>query len=182
MSQINYSIKIVESLLKRENHVRGLAKELGTNQTTIARKLKELYKENAVDFRFEGKNKVFSLKKSLEAKQYCCIMEQFSLLYSIKKHPELRIIAQKISENEKIGLAILFGSYAKNTAAKDSDIDIYIDTTSTAIKDEVELINSKINVKIGKYDKNSLLIREIEKGHIILKGTEQYYERASLFA
>ena len=56
-------IKIVESLLKKENHVRGLARELKTNQTTISRRLKELFKENVVDYKREGKNKVYFLKK-----------------------------------------------------------------------------------------------------------------------
>lgn len=182
MSQNNYNIKIVESLLKRENHVRGLAKELKTNQTTIARKLNGLYGENVVDFHFEGKNKVYSLKKSFEAKQQCCIMEQYNLLSAIKKYPEMRIIAQKIRENEKIQIAVLFGSYANGTAAKDSDIDIYIDTKDSNLKKEVELINSKISVKMGTYDKSSILIKEIEKNHIILKGTESYYEKHSFFA
>ncbi len=182
MSQNYYNIKITESLLRKENHIRGIAKELKTNQTTIARKLKWLYKENIVDFHFEGKNKVYSLKKSLEAKQYCCIMEQYNLLSAIKKYPELRIIAQKVRENEKIQIAALFGSYVKGTAAKDSDIDIYIQTKDGNLKKEIELINSKISVKIGAYDKNSILIKEIEKSHIVLKGTEGYYEKHSFFA
>ena len=49
MSQICY--RIMESLFKRQNHVRGLAQELKTNQTTVARKLKELRQENILDYR-----------------------------------------------------------------------------------------------------------------------------------
>ena len=181
MSQNNYNVKIVESLLKSENHIRGLAKLIGTNQTTIARKVYDLYRENIVDFKQEGKNKVVYLKKTLEAKQYVNFVEIYKLLEILKKYPRLRKIIEEIKKNQKISLAILFGSYAKGTASKESDIDIYIDTTNNKIKEEVELIDSKVSVKIGDYDKNSLLIKEIEKNHIVIKGVELYYEKNKLF-
>jgi predicted transcriptional regulator len=61
MSQNSYNQKIVEILLKSDDHVRGLAKSLGTNQTTIARKVIEMSKDNIVDFKTEGRNKVVFL-------------------------------------------------------------------------------------------------------------------------
>ena len=181
MSQNNYNIKIIESLLKSENHIRGLAKLLNTNQTTIARKVKELCKENVVDFKIEGKNKVVFIKKSLEAKQYAYTAETQKLLGTLKKYPRLRRIIELIKNNKKIDLAILFGSYSKGSANKDSDIDIYMDTTNSNLKEEVALIDSKISVKIGKYNKDSLLIKEIEKSHVIIKGVEIYYEKNKFF-
>lgn len=181
MSQNDYNVKIVEALLKSKNHIRGLARLLNTNQTTIARKVKELFKNNIVDFKQEGKNKVIFLKKTLEAKQYTCQVEAQKLLEILKRYPYLRRIFELIKKNRKISLAILFGSYAKSIAKKESDIDIYIDTINKKLKEEIELIDSKISVKIGKYDKESLLIREIEKNHVIIKGIEIYYEKNKFF-
>lgn len=181
MSQNNYNIRIVDALLKSENHVRGLAKALGTNQTTIARKVHELYKDNIVDFKQEGRNKVFFLKKTLEAKQYACFVETHKLLEALKKYPRLRRAIEQIKKNDKISLAILFGSYAKGIATKGSDVDIYIDTKNSKLKEEIELIDSKISVKIGGYSKGSLLIKEIEKNHVIIKGAELYYEKNKFF-
>ena len=172
MSQNNYNLRIVESLLKSENHIRELAKLLDTNQTTIARKVQELYKNNVVDFKQKGKNKVVFLKKSLEAKQYAYHVETQKLLETLKKYPNLRRIIELIKKNEKINLAFLFGSYAKGIVKKESDIDIYVDTINRKLKEEVESIDSKISVKIGEYNKESLLIKEIEKNHVILKGIE----------
>ena len=174
-------MKIIESLLRSENHIRGLAKLLGTNQTTIARKEQELHKENILDWKQEGRNKVVFLKKSLEAKQYVCAVEIQKLLETVKKYPRLRRIIEVMQKKEKISLAVLFGSYAKGTAHKESDIDIYIYTTDTKIKEEVEIIDSKISVKIGSYNQDSLLIKEINKNHIILKGVELYYEKNKFF-
>ncbi len=181
MSQNNYNLHIVEALLKAENHIRGMAKLLNTNQTTIARKVNELYKNNVVDFKQEGKNKVFFVKKTLEAKQFAYAVEIDKLSEIVKKHPHLRRIIELLKNNDKIHLAILFGSYAKGMAGKDSDIDIYIDTKDRNIKDAVELIDSKINVKIGAYTKDSLLIKEIERNHILIKGVELYYEKNKFF-
>ena len=60
-------------------------------------------------------------------------------------------------------------------------MDIYIDTKNSRLKDDIELIDSKISVKIGDYNKDSLLIKEIEKNHVIIKGVEIYYEKNKFF-
>lgn len=181
MTQNSYNIRIVEALLKSENHIRGLAKVLNTNQMTISRRLEQLHRENIVDYRKEGKNKVYFIKKTLEAKQYCCIVEMFRLLKIIKKYPVMRRIVEQIRKNDSIRLALLFGSYAKGNPQKESDIDIYIETRDKKIKEQVELINSRISVKMGNYDNESLLVKEIEKNHIVIQGVERYYEKNKFF-
>ncbi len=181
MSQNNYKLAIVENLLRKGNHIRGLAKDLQTNQTTIARKVGELYEENIVDYKREGKNKAFFIKKTLEAKQYACIVELNRLFALIRKYPRLRGVYDKIRKNSKVSLAILFGSYAKGTANKDSDVDVYVDTTDRRLKTELELLDTRLSVKIGAYDTQNLLIKEIEKNHVIIKGVEAYYEKNQFF-
>ena len=182
MSQNNYSIGIVQALLKKPNHIRGLAKELKTNQTTVSRKVAELYKDNAVDFRPEGKNKVFFLKKTLEAKEYAYLAEIRRQIEAVKAYPRLRTVFERIRQNDKIALAILFGSYAKGAATKESDIDIFLETKDRKAKEETELIDSKISVKLGEYDSKNLLVKEIEKDHIVIKGIEGFYEKSQFFA
>jgi len=181
MSQINYNFNIIRHLLKTDNHIRGLAKSLGTNQTTVARKVQELEHDNIIDSRFEGKNKVVFLKKSLEARQAVFCVEALKLSETLDKYPFLRRIFELIINNKKISLAVLFGSYSKGLAKKESDIDIYLDTIDNKLKETINLIDSRISVKIGKYNKDSLLIKEIEKNHIIIKGIEQFYEKNKFF-
>lgn len=167
--------------MQEENHIRGLAKELNTNQTTIARKINELYEENVVDYRREGRNKVYFLKKGLEAFQMILIAEYYKLLEIIKKYPYLRKIIQEIKKKKRIKLAILFGSHARKTATKGSDIDIFIETKNRSIKNEIENLDSRVDVKIGMFDEKNLLIKEIEKNHVIIKGVEKYYENVGFF-
>ena len=181
MSQKSYNMEIVLSLIKLDNHIRGLAKELKTNQMMVSRRICELEKENVVDFRQEGKNKVYFLKKSVEAQENVFMAEHYKVLITLKNYPILKNIFQKIKSDDKIGLAVLFGSYAKGLMHKDSDIDIYIETVSQKIKKEVGGINSKINVKIGKYDERNNLIKEIEKNHVVIKDVEGYYKKNGFF-
>ena len=42
-------------------------------------------------------------------------------------------------------------------------------------------INSKLSIKIGKFDTKSLLIKEIIKNHVIIRGLEDFYERVEFF-
>ena len=177
MSHKYYEVKIVESLLGKKNHIRGLAKELRTNQTTVARKLRQLYKQNVVDFAFEGKNKVYSLKKSLESLQFILIAESFKFIEVLEKYPYLRQIFQYIKNDSHITLAILFGSHASLSAGKNSDIDIFILAKDRKIKQGIESIDSRASVKIGNFNFNAPLIREIIKKHVIIKGLDVYYEK-----
>ena len=177
MEQKDYKSEIVGLLLKERYHIRGLAKKLDTNHMIVVRKIRELAKSNVVDFVQEGKNKTYFLKKTAEAKVYVFMAENYKLIQTLTRYPALRGIVERIQKDKKIGLAILFGSYAKGLAIKNSDIDIYIETKNRSLKKELQLIDSKLSIKIGEYDKESPLIQEIEKNHVIIKGVEGYYEK-----
>jgi predicted nucleotidyltransferase len=177
----NLIFEIVDALLGEELHARALAKKLKTNHMTVVRKLRGLVEENVLDFRLEGRNKVYFLKKSVEARSYAIMTELYKLNKTLRRYPELRNIVASIQKNAKIKLAVLFGSYAKGIAKEGSDIDLFIETRDRSLKRELELLNSKLSVKIGDYDKSSLLIGEIEKNHVIVKGAELYYEKNRFF-
>lgn len=181
MEQKDYISEVVLELLRKKNYARGIAKDLGTNHMIVVRKLKELLERNVVDFSEEGRNKVYFLKNSIEAKNYSIIAETYKLNKTLNKYPVLRKIAGEIIDNKKIRLAVLFGSYVKGLADKNSDIDIYIETLDKGLKKQIENINSKLSVKVGRYNNSNLLIKEIMKNHVIIKGIELYYERNKFF-
>ncbi|GBE18448.1 hypothetical protein BMS3Abin16_01048 [archaeon BMS3Abin16] len=177
----NLSMDIVLELLKEESHTRAIAKKLGTNHMTTARRLKELMETNVVDYRSEGRNKVYHLKKSLEARNHVLMAEHHKLTKTLEKYPELRRIAEKIQRDKRIEMALIFGSIAKATAGAQSDIDLYIETRERDIKKELEMLNTRLNIKIGTYNPTNPLAKEMEKDHIILKGAEKYYEKRGFF-
>ena len=173
--------EIILLLLKGENHLRGVAKQLNESHSTVLRKLVRFVNENVLDYKKEGRNKVFFIKKNLQAKNYVFNAERYKLIKLLKKYPELSIIIDEILMKREEKLIILFGSYAKFMAKSGSDIDVYVDTTSRKIKEEIEAVHSRIKVKIGNFDISSQLVKEIIKSHIILKGVEEFYEKTKFF-
>ena len=181
MEQKDYRMETVLLLLRGKNHARGMAQSLGTNHMLVSRKIKELARSNVVDFVLEGKNKSYFLKKTTEALAYVLMAENYKLIHALNKYPTLRGIIEKIRKEKRVRLAVLFGSYAKNSATKDSDVDIYIETDDRNLRKELMLTDSRLSIKIGKYDKQNPLIREIEINHVVIKGEEEFYEKNKFF-
>ena len=181
MNQNRIKYEIVLKLLKNDAHGRQISKELGMPLTTIQRYLLELETENALDFDIEGKNKVYSLKRSIIARNYVLSSENYKLLKLLETYKHLEPIIGEIAKKSSSSLVILFGSYAKFSASKDSDVDVYVEGHNNKEKQILETISSKLNVKLGSFDIKSLLIREIMLNHVIIKGVEEFYGRIGFF-
>ena len=179
--KVNYPYELLLLLLKKERHQRELAKDLKTSLTRVQSILEELRKINVIDYNIVGKNHIYFIKKNLISKSFILNAENYKLTRILIKHPELEPIFQDIIKKCNCSLIILFGSYAKGNSKKDSDIDIYIETSKQKIKEETQKIYDLISVKIGKFNTENLLIKEIIKNHIIIKGGEEYYEKVKLF-
>src|SRR3989344_2634706 len=177
----NLYLEIILILLRNKSHLREIARILGQSHSTISRKIINLLKENILDYKKEGKNKILFIKNNLKSRNYVYSAEIYKLSKLLKKHPELSIIFEDIKKNFDKGMIVLFGSYAKGISKLNSDIDIYLETNDTKIKDKVKDINSKLSIKIGRFDTKSLLIKEIIKNHIIIRGLEDFYERVEFF-
>jgi len=177
----NLELEIILLLLKGKKHLRGIAKKLSRSHSTVLRKLNKLAEENVLDYKKEGKNKVFFIKRNLQARNYVFNAERYKLIKLLNEYPKLNIIVDDILKKTREKLLVLFGSYAKFRAKKSSDIDIYIKTKKKESKEKIEAIHSKISVKIGPMDIDSQLIKEIIKDHIILRGEEEFYEKTKFF-
>jgi len=177
MEQKDYKFEIMNILINGENHIRGIADKLNINHMMIVRKVNELLNSNVVDVVKEGRNQVYSVKNSVEARAYFLMTEQYKLVYFLKEYPFLRNIVNKIQRDKRIKIALIFGSYAKGLVRKSSDIDIFIEGQNINIKQEYSKLDSKFAIKIGKWNKGDILIQEIKKNHILIKGGEKYYEK-----
>lgn len=179
--KINYESEVLLALLKKEMHGRELTKELKTSLTRIQSTLNQLRQSNVLDYKIEGKNHVYFIKKNLVAKSFILNAENYKLAKTLSKYQILMPVFQDIIEKSKEELIILFGSYAKGIPKEDSDIDVYIDTKDIKVKETIQKINDLISIKIGKFNQKDLLIKEIIKNHVIIKGVEKYYERIRFF-
>jgi predicted nucleotidyltransferase len=176
----NIELEIILVLLRGKSHLREISRDTKRSPATIFRKLNEMAKNNIVDYKSEGKNNVYFIKNNLLAKKVVYEAENYKLIKLLHKYPDLSVILNEVLTKEKSDIIILFGSYANFTTNKESDIDIYIETNNVKVKNEMKNIHSKINTKIGDFDINSPLIKEIVKNHIILRGTEKYYEKSKV--
>ena len=175
--KINYEFEVLLSLLKKEMHGRELAKELKTSLTRVQAILNNLRQINVLDYKTEGRNHVYFIKKNIVAKTYILNAENYKLAKLLRKYTFLEPLVKDIAEKCPNKMIVLFGSYAKFIPKDDSDIDVYVDTTDKKIKETVNNINEKISAKIGEFNKEDQLIQEIIKNHIIIQGGETFYEK-----
>jgi predicted nucleotidyltransferase len=176
------SSELLLLLVQEHLHVRGLAGRLGINHSTVLRRLQELVKENAVDFRTEGKNKVYFAKKTIEGRNRVMMAEYCRLSRILKRYPYLRGPVKTILSHSEVPLVLIFGSHAKGTATNRSDIDVFLETKEKSLKQELEKKYPRLSVKIGDFDPASPLVREMMKGHVIVRGVERYYDTTGFFS
>jgi predicted nucleotidyltransferase len=176
----NIKLEIILELLKGENHIREISKSINQPLATTQRRINNLIEDKIIDYQIKGKNKTLFLRENILTKNYIIQSEIYKLSKFLKKHPKLKSIIEEINSTSKSQLIILFGSYAKNKEENNSDIDIYIETTSEKEKKDIEEIYSKLSIKTGKFNIHSDLGKEIIKNHIILKGFETFYEKTKI--
>ena len=177
----NLNLEILLVLIKQETHLREISRILKASHSTVLREINKLARENILDYKKQGKNNVYFIKNNLLAKQFIYKAERYKIIKLLEKYPKLTVIFDEVLKNINENLVIIFGSYAKFIAKENSDIDLYIGTDNRNLKEKLKGINSKINLKTGKFDLDSLLIKEIIKNHIILRGIEEFYEKIKFF-
>ncbi|MFA5333633.1 MAG: nucleotidyltransferase domain-containing protein [Candidatus Nanoarchaeia archaeon] len=179
--KINYEFEVLLALLKKEAHGRELSKQLKISLTKTQSILNELRNINVLDYKIEGKNHVYFIKKNLSSKSFILNAENYKLAKLLINNSFLEPLFHDIIEKSKCELIILFGSYAKGTSKENSDIDVYIETKDIKIKEKLQKLYDLISVKIGAFNPQDLLIKEIIKNHVIIKGGEKYYEKLGFF-
>ena len=175
----NESAVIDELIRQKKAHLRKLSVALGIPLTTVRRITDKLLKDNVLDYHQDGKNKTMFLKNNLYSRLKMYAMEHAKALALLQNYPELSILGERILGTADASMIVLFGSYAKFAASKESDIDIYIETDSRETKKKVKALYSKLSVKIGQFDLRNNLVKEIIKDHVILRGVERFYEKLS---
>ena len=99
------------------------------------------------------------------------------------------LINKLISEigNKIDGTIILFGSFAKDEATEESDVDLFVISDKrldmNTIRETGDLVNKEITIKPASKNQvlkglmgNDPLIMEVFSNHIILKGIDNFCE------
>jgi len=178
----NKSFEILENFLadySKKIYGRDISKRLKINQKTVSNILNRLEKDHILKFSIEGKNKYYYLNKlNPNIKETIKLIEIERKIKFIERYKKFNDLFNKLQLRTD-GILVIFGSYANFSTNEKSDIDLLIIGKHKEIKDLEELYNLKINiVKIDKkkFNKSEVLIKEIIKNHVILKGVEDFIE------
>jgi len=140
--------------------------------------LSNLEKERILKSKVDGKNKYFSLNlDNIQTKSHLLKAEIYKTDHFLEKYPEFKTFLKSINTNSTL---IIFGSFARLTADKHSDLDLFI-ISNKEEKLPSHLLPYKIhknNLKEESFKKAILkketLIKEIESNHVILNNPSSY--------
>ena len=181
--------KIIKFLIetKEEPTIRELADKIKSDYKIVHTAVMRLLKKGILTSKKIGKSTQLKLLNNLSKE---VINVEFGRRENLLKDKNLRLMLETIKEN--IGsvnfILILFGSYAKNNAHKNSDIDIMFIIPNLKLEKNIEQAISILPLKIHnlvfteeqfremKDSKKLNVVQEAIKNNIVLFGIEQYYE------
>ncbi len=140
--------------------------------------LMALEKAKVLRSKIEGKNKYFSLNlENIKTKSYLLQAEIYQTDIFTEKYPQFKMFLKSIKTTAPI---IVFGSFAKFTADKDSDLDVVV-ISEKKLKPPFHLLPFKphqVNLTektfLKSLEEQEDLIKEIEENHVILNNHSFY--------
>jgi len=163
---------------KTRFYLREISKLTKIPLKTCQNILKNLETSKVLKSKTEGKNKYFFLNlENIKTKSYLLQAEIYKTDVFLEKYPQIKLFLKSLKTTAPI---IVFGSFAKLSADKNSDLDLL-----TISKKEIKLplhllsfkphqinLTEKTFIKALKQQEN--LIKEIKKNHIILNNHSFY--------
>ena len=163
---------------KAEFYLRQIAKLAKLPVKTCQNFLSQLEKDKILKGKIEGKNKYFSLNlDNIQTKSYLLQAEIHKTDLFLENYPQIKTFLKSFNTNIPI---IVFGSFAKLKANKDSDIDLFIVSEKGQklpfhlLPYKVHQVNLSENSFIKSLKEQEIIIKEIEENHVILNNHSFY--------
>lgn len=186
---MNNQTKILKCLLESEGERRtilSIAKQLQINYRTIFEDVKALEKEGIISIQKVGSVNLCSYTYIFNEKTVKVERWRKEMLL---KDKNVNVLYERLKELQNpFFIAIVFGSYAKKTVGRTSDIDLCIITENKEVQKKVEGIvrTTALNIHLLIFSLQEFMSmlktveenvgKEIVKRNIILKGVEPFYE------
>ncbi len=173
-------ISLFRGNYKARFYLREISKLSKLPLKTCQNTLMNLEKAKILKSKIEGKNKYFSLNlENIKTKSFLLQAEIYQTDLFTEKYPQFKMFLKSLKTTIPI---IVFGSFAKLTASKDSDLDLLIIS-----EEELNLpfhllpfkphqITMPKETFLKALDKQEDLIKEIEENHIILNNHSFYVD------
>ncbi len=170
--------------LTREYYIREVKKLLKISPRTAQLILEDLEDKGILESKMRGTIKTYKIKLNDSAKRYFVFVEQYKAIAFLENNFIIKEIVERITPTIR-GIGIIFGSYAKGTAEKDSDLDIFI--AGSYDKEEIKKVSKTFGMDISvkcypakTFKKNitkDILLKEILKTHIVFVNAEQFIKK-----
>ena len=180
----NETIEILKLLISSKEEafsIRKISQLRGINYKSAYIALKFLAKEKIVDLKKMGNTIICTFNNNFNDLVF---RAEFLRREDLFNNKDFLIIHNRLSELKFPFIALLFGSYAKGTAKKHSDIDILtIGGNEEEIEKVTSLLPDKIHLTSVSYEsfirmvksKDMSVVSEALKKNIPLIGIEEYY-------
>ncbi len=181
-------IKILKLLLDMKEEkftIKRIAETLKINYRIAYEKVIMLEKEGLIGITKAGNSKLCEFTSRFDNRVF---EAEYLRRKELFKNKDFLIIHNRLSELKFSFIALLFGSHAKGTADRYSDIDILtIGGNEKEIKATISLLPDKIHLTTLDYEnfihmaksKEFTVVSEALKNNIILIGIEEYYRLLS---
>lgn len=177
------AISLFTNGFDRDYYIREVEKLLGVSPRTSQLILENLENKGILESKTKGKIKSYKLKMNDLSKKYLIFAEQYKSIMLMEKNILIKEIIEKISPYIS-GIGIIFGSYAKGTADKSSDLDVFI--AGYYSREEIKRISGTYGIEISvkcypikTFEKNlanDAFLKEVLKSHIVFLNAEQFIQ------
>ncbi len=189
-------LKIVSYLIDNPTKllgIRELAKEILVVYYLVQQNIVELKEKKIVTVQKAGRTSLVMINQQVDS-CYLLEAERFKREMFYHRFPHLHVMLKKIiaKAHTSFFILLIFGSYAKYTSRKDSDLDLLIVVPSTSQVDEMERVLSTISgisptvihetivtekSFISMLQKKDLTVaNEAKEKHILVYGEDLYYK------
>lgn len=168
----------------KEYYIREVGRLLKISPRTAQLILEDLEDKGIAESKTRGKIKSYGLKPTELSRRYFTLAEQYKSIAFMETNLMAREAIDRMTPFIE-GIGIVFGSYAKGTANKDSDLDIFI--AGTYEKDKTKAISKTLGLEINvkcypteifeKGIKNDIFLKEVLKNHVIFLNAELFIKK-----
>ena len=168
-------------------HLREIARETRVDVKAVQLQLKRLEHANILSSIMKGRNKEYRLNiNNSIAKYYMIMAETFASVSYLRRNFLVKKIIDEIG-NKIDGTIVLFGSFVKGQATKESDVDLFVIAEKKPNRlfaaEAGDLVGRTVSIKsasrkqfVKGLEEKDPLINEIISNHITLKGVDDFCE------
>jgi predicted nucleotidyltransferase len=188
-------LEILETIMSNPGiNITGIIKKTKTSPNLVIQYINTLVDANILKEERKGGTKKTHIRflypnlNQLGIKVFS-LVETDKRIKFLKKYPEFKPICNQIIElaqNKNIDFVLIFGSFARFVAEKDSDVDILIVSKNKDFENELSdiliTLNREYSVKVvteSEFKENlkkKSLYQDILKNHVLVYGENTYLE------